>query len=637
MNFFEHQDQAKKNTNKLIALFILAVASLIAITTAVVSAFIYYFTYNNNKGFNHYDLESSNIPLDQILNWELLGIISFFVGSVILAGTLYKTRQLSQGGDFVAASLGGTLVLPDTDNSDERKALNVIAEMAIASGTPIPNLYLLNEDGLNAFAAGTKPQNAAIGLTRGCISSLSRDELQGVVAHEFSHILHGDMLINMRLTGILHGILLIGLIGRSIMRGDRRSYHSRRNSKNNAAILGLALFAVGYIGIFFGKIIKSAVSRQREFLADASAVQFTRNPEGISSALQKIGGHHSHSQLTHPNTEQFSHLFFGNALTSSFFKLFATHPPLAERIRRIKPNWDESFSSSSLNPEPHKNHKDSVSSFSQPPDNPKQAIDTIGEITPENLIHSKLLLATLPEKLTLASQNSFSARAIIYCLLLANNNQSKNNWQELKTRAHPIIFKLTEELFQYTQRLSDKERLPLFELCLPALSQLSPSQEAVFKKNVIHLIKVDNHVSIFEWSMYRLLKNKLENKNISLRATKSFPQLKLACQQLLSFIIHSDDLKTANHLSTYSEALNLLNLNGLELIAKDQLSLPMLDDSLARLNQLSPLKKPQLLKSIIHIIQSNENVSTTEYELFRAIAYCLECPAPPLLQENIQA
>lgn len=632
MNFFEHQDQARKNTKKLIFLFIAAVVSLIAITTAVVASFLYYFEFHNNKRFQNYD-SGGVFFVSSFVSWELIGIISFFVGSLILCGTLYKLHQLSQGGDVVATSLGGTLITQDSDDADERKALNVVAEMAIASGTPIPNLYRLDESGINAFAAGTKPQNAAIGLTSGCISSLSRDELQGVVAHEFSHILHGDMLINMRLSGTLHGILMIGLIGRSMMHGNRRSrLSSSKSSGNNAAILGIALLAVGYIGIFFGKMIKSAVSRQREFLADASAVQFTRNPLGISGALKKIGGNHTHAQLTHPASEEFSHLFFGNALAPSLNQLFATHPPLEQRINRIEPNWNGSFVSSSTANEPQSNPDSAISGFSSSTATSlATSIDQIGEVSPESIEKAKYILEGIPDELTKASQNPFSARAIVYCLLLNSSDRNEKNWQQLKRSSHPVSYRLTEELHSHVLQLPAREKLPLFELCLPAIGQISEPQEKVFKKNVIDLIKSDKHVSVFEWALYRLLKNKLEQTPKRSRTIKSFSHIAPACQQLLSTIAHSENNCIERDLeASFTEASNLLGLENLTLLTKEQVNLPMLDSCLQQLNQIAPLKKPTLLKAVSIIIQSDKIVSTSEHELFRAIADCLDCPMPPL-------
>ncbi len=272
--------------------------------------------------------------------------------AVIAAGSLYKIWRLSDGGHTVAQLLGGRPVDPNTADPKERRVLNVVEEMAIASGLPVPTVYLLErEEGINAFAAGFTPQDAVIGVTRGALEILNREELQGVIAHELSHVFHGDTNLNLRLMGVLHGILVIALVGYFILRSTLRVASSNRKSGLVVVlpIAGLILLVIGYIGVFFGRLIKSAVSRQREFLADASSVQFTRNPQGIGGALKKIGGLSMGSLVMSPHAEQASHFFFSDGklgkLRSAFsgvthFQFLATHPPLAERIRRVDPRWD---------------------------------------------------------------------------------------------------------------------------------------------------------------------------------------------------------------------------------------------------------------------------------------------------------
>ncbi|MDO8345317.1 MAG: M48 family metallopeptidase, partial [Cellvibrio sp.] len=339
MNFFEHQDRARRKTNHLILLLMLAVLSLVAITTLLFAAFVYF-------GQEHTSANAGETlgvwqGIMQALSFETFLWIALGVSSVVALGSLFRFFQLRAGGKTIAEAMGGRLLSGNTADADERKILNVVEEMAIASGTAVPPVYLIEDDAINAFAAGYHPQDAVIGITRGCIHALSRDELQGVIAHEFSHIFHGDMRINMRLISLLHGILVIGLIGEFLMRtaGNRSVRRSSKDSSPVAILaLGLGLLVIGYSGIFFGNLIKAAVSRQREFLADASAVQFTRNPEGIAGALKKIGGSSHGSQLQNEHAAEFSHMYFGQGV-KSFFTLMATHPPLEDRIKRIQPNW----------------------------------------------------------------------------------------------------------------------------------------------------------------------------------------------------------------------------------------------------------------------------------------------------------
>jgi len=334
MDFFAHQDRARRQTSLLIGYYVLAVA-LIAL--GVYAAFAAVFLGAEAKTAGAFDW-------CQAWNPRLFAAVVGGTLLVVLIGTLYKIAQLARGGEAIARMLGGRPVAPDTADAAERRLINVVEEMAIASGIPVPRVFLLDEEkGINAFAAGFEPSNAVIGVTRGCLQTLSRDELQGVIAHEFSHILNGDMRLNLRLVGILNGILVIALVGYGLMRVMSSSSRSRsRNEKGGGAavgifLLGLLLMLIGYIGVFFGKLIKSAVSRQREFLADASAVQFTRNPIGIAGALATIAGYKGGTRLATSHAEETSHFFFANGLRGSFLGLLATHPPLDERIRRIDP------------------------------------------------------------------------------------------------------------------------------------------------------------------------------------------------------------------------------------------------------------------------------------------------------------
>ncbi len=348
MDFFQSQDAARKKTKFLVVYFVVAVIGIIIAIYSLLFPVLKYGEQKGRQGGSVYDTR----PIQQLRrpgffqpDWFLM--VAAGVSGVILLGSGYKTLLLSCGGDAVARSIGGRRVDPNTGDADERKLINVIEEMAIASGIPVPEVYVMDEEpGINAFAAGKTFSDAAIGVSRGAMKLLNRDELQGVIAHEFSHILNGDMKLNLRLIGVLHGILVLAIIGRVILRSAAYSGRSSRDDRGAGAIfmiLGLGLLVIGYIGVFFGHLIKSAVSRQREFLADASAVQFTRNPDGIGGALKKIGGLSYGSQLLSAHAEEVSHMTFGNSLPSGFMQSLATHPPLADRIKAIDGNWDGKF------------------------------------------------------------------------------------------------------------------------------------------------------------------------------------------------------------------------------------------------------------------------------------------------------
>ena len=299
MDFFARQDQSRKQSLYLTFLFVLAVLFVaVAVYVAVQLAFHLSMgkpdTYRN--GLTWFD-------------FEMFMLVTFVTLAIITLGSLFKMFQLRKGGSYVAENLGGRRVMHLSADKDEKRLLNVVEEMAIASGVPVPQVYIMQEEtGINAFAAGYTPGDAAIAVTRGCLSTLNREQLQGVIAHEFSHILNGDMRLNIRLIGFLYGIMVIAIVGRGLLRGSGRS----RNKKGGGQtiLLALALMVIGYVGQIFGRMIQSAVSRQREFLADASAVQFTRNPGGIAGALKIIGGFNNGSSIVSPNAHEASHLFF---------------------------------------------------------------------------------------------------------------------------------------------------------------------------------------------------------------------------------------------------------------------------------------------------------------------------------------
>jgi Zn-dependent protease with chaperone function len=336
MNFFEQQDRARRNSGRLLILMVLAVLSLITLTSLVLGLVWQLF------GQSHTSLWlASDAPISVLPSWPLVGCVALAVIGVVLLGSLYKQLQLSRGGQAIAERLGGRLINLSPQSLEERRLLNVVEEMALASGTSVPPVFVLDDVGINAFAAGLTPQDAVIGITRGAICQLSRDELQGVIAHEFIHIFHGDMRLNTRLVSVLHGILLLGLIGGFLLRSSGRgSRSSRDNSVAIVLAIGVTLWVLGYAGTFFGNLIKAAVSRQREFLADASAVQYTRNPDSIAGALKKIGGNLYGSQLQAGHAAEFSHMYFAAGISQALEGMLATHPPLDQRILRITPGWD---------------------------------------------------------------------------------------------------------------------------------------------------------------------------------------------------------------------------------------------------------------------------------------------------------
>ncbi len=558
---------------------------------------------------------------------------------VVALGSAYKLIQLGKGGRAVAESLGGKLLQSDSSAPLERKVLNIVEEMAIASGNPVPLVYLIEEESINAFAAGFDRRDAVIGVTRGCVKLLTRDELQGVIAHEFSHIHNGDMRLNMRLIAILHGILLIGLIGYYVAHGSgasRYGYGLRRSNRNNGkqVSLGLALMAIGYGGTFFGNIIKAAVSRQREFLADASAVQFTRNPQGISGALKKIGGFTSGSTLSKGNAAEFSHMFFGQGIKRSFLSMMATHPPLQARIKRIEPRWSGRFPAVIDEPviDNTSTHSESPVSHLTPAtaqhDSISKAIDIAGEPSEESLSYAANLINGLPASLVEACHQAFSARAVIYGLLLDNDATIRESQlKQLKKSAHPASYKELVKILEPMVRLPKSQRLPLLSMCIPPLKQLSTPQYHVFKRNLAHLIKSDKKVSIFEWSLYRITIKNIESKIE--KDTSSLQNLIRESQELLWYTALAG--KNRNVEGAYKKGLEDLGIGrAAQTPLPRAISLSKLDNALNKLEKLKPLEKSRLLKGLCSVITFDNKITNEESELFRAIADTLNCPVPPI-------
>ncbi len=436
MDFFEAQARAKKRTGRLVALFVVAV-----IGTVVGGYFASIFflanldRYNSTRHFRNVEVQIS--PPIQL--WQPRVFLAVTVGTLVVVGiaSLIKWREFSAGGSAVAESVGGRPVDPHTSVLSERKLLNVVEEMAIASGITMPAVYVLdNEPAINAFAAGLTTSDAVVTVTRGALDKLTRDELQGVIGHEFSHILNGDMKLNLELSALLFGILVIGLAGRGILWAMTRGRIRSSDSKGSGGaviligIIGLVLLILGYVGYFFGKLIQAAVSRQREFLADASSVQFTRNPDGLTGALKKIGGFAIGSSLASNKSSAIGHFFFAQAFESNFGGLWATHPPLNQRIRAIDPQFDgkmfdppevvdvsqATFAKAGFAPGALEHS--TVKLHTDPEPTPVSLVATIGTLAPANIAHASTLLASVPLRLNIATRSPTEASVLLYGLLL---------------------------------------------------------------------------------------------------------------------------------------------------------------------------------------------------------------------------
>jgi len=634
LNFFAVQDRARKKTGWLVLLFIFAVIGLILLTNLLLLGV---FTYTQTDQF-----EFSPTALQSHYSWEVFAAVSIGVCLLIFGGSLYKTMSLSGGGSSVAEMLGGRLVPQASNDLQKRQLLNVVEEMAIAAGMPIPKVYLLEDDSINAFAAGNSHANAVLGITRGTLSRLSREELQGVIAHEFSHIVNGDMRLNIRLIGILHGILLIGMIGYFILRSIRFTGRSNKKGGGVAPILalGLGLMVIGYAGTFFGNWIKASVSRQREYLADSSAVQFTRNREGIANALKKIGGSIG-SKLESANAPQYSHAYFADGIGSFWQSLFSTHPPLERRIKQIQPNWDGKFLTSTMTRTPPAEKEKAKKPFEAEKlavvatvlNSAEQAISQVGSLNEENIEYVHQLILAMPPMLRSAAQDAYTARALIYSMLILLQRDKKTAILTLSRHIDTDMLTQSEKLLPELSHLEDKFKLPLLELGINALRELSPNQFVQFKIAVDKIIASDKSVNLSEWVIQRLVIQQLDlhfgfrkpakAKHASLDAVRPDMQTLLS---LIAYVEHKDDneAKLAFDKGATESGITL------EILPRQGFSLKKLDRSLDSLIQLKPLAKPGLLKACVAIILHDDQTTTRGVELVRTISTCLDCPMPPM-------
>lgn len=666
-DFFERQDRARRNTGWLIVLFVLAVAAIIASVYAATALLVEFARDDKEHAIR---LASGQIPF---WNPALFGGVAASTLFVVASGSLYKIAQLSAGGRVVAIELGGRPIDPSTRDPDERRLLNVVEEMAIAAGTPVPPVYLLPEESsINAFAAGFEPKDAVIGVAAGSLEYLTRDELQGVIAHEFSHILNGDMRLNIRLIGLLNGILILSLLGYQLIRmvshsRPRRSSSSRDGKDGRLPILlfGLALLLIGWVGVFFGRLIKAGVSRQREYLADASAVQFTRNPDGIAGALKKIGGLAAGSRIKNANAEEASHLFFGNGVPV-LFQWFATHPPLPDRIRAIDPYWDGVFPEvrplrelgagaaeaprgpRTPFPFPIPGRAAAVGLADAAPPltanratrAPTDPASRVGSPMPEHAAEATRVLSAIPVDVLEAAREPFSARAVVLCLLLDRSSEVVRDQQKklLEVKLDPALLRDARRLAGPIVSLPEELRLPLASYSIPALKNLSPAQYRDFRALVDLLTSADKQINLFEYALKRMLIRNLDaDFGMSARTRMKYASLRPLLPRVagllgaLSYAGATDDAAAS---AAFAKGWSELGAGPApDLPTPSEANLRAVDQALTDLAAAAPGIKRRVLNAAVACVGHDHGLTIREAELLRAIADGLDCPVPPLLEE----
>lgn len=603
-NFFAAQDAARRRSRRLVALFLASVGGLIVAVYFAVVALL------------RFGGEMTVWWQPDTFFW-VAGLTALVVG----VSSLGKIMSLRAGGGVVARSVGGRLLAPTTRDQDERRLTNIVEEMSIAAGVPMPEIYVLDqEDGINAFAAGFSPQDAAVAVTRGCLQKLTRDELQGVVAHEFSHILNGDMRLNIQLIGLVFGLLVLSIIGQGLLRSALYSNAGRRrgNNKEGGGIvalvvaLGIILLLAGWLGVLFGRLLQSAVSRQREFLADASAVQFTRNPQGLAGALRKIGA--TSSRVNNEHSQDVAHLFFASGLRAGWAGLFATHPPLEERIRAIEPSWDGSFAS----PPP-------LPQTSTPPPLPTQSPAAFTKILggaalsgAAQLEHALTVRHELASLLGDRWHDPSTARDLVLAMLPPLPGGSD----------HDSVGALRAKI----SRVPPVRRLALLGILHPALLRLDPAARLSLIARLDLFIEGDRALDAFEfgvcWIVRRDLRRSEKSPDRSLRFDDRPADFARDVSVLIASLVHVGD-PDEDAAQLFQRALQQSPAFApLASYPGQWPDVTELDRALLHLGRASFGLRQQIIAAATATVIKDEEITEDEAALMQLVSMALDCPAP---------
>jgi Zn-dependent protease with chaperone function len=665
MDFFELQHEARRSTHWLLLLYFLAVIGIVLAVCAGIGA-----TYTMQALYG-------TVPLSHPVRFDGEHMLASFVGimlhavpakvygwsagitlATIGAATAFKVSQLASGGTAIAELLDARRIESGSQDPLERRLLNVVEEMAIASGIHVPPVYVLdNEHNINAFSAGYVPNEAVVTVTRGALEQLTRDELQGVLGHEFSHILNGDMRLNIRLLGVLFGILFIGQIGQFLVRvsltGGRGRQREDARASAALAVLGVILALIGALGLAFASLIKAAVSRQREFLADASSVQFTRNPDGIAGALDAIAAWPTGALVHDLHAEELSHMFFAQAVANWFGSLFDTHPPIDERIRRVRPGFQRTRyreERAKAVPAPEVAVLDGAGNVvktvgsgawgaaagASATTRAATAVavlgSAIGAPQPQHVDYAARLLGALPGGLKESLGTPDGAARVVCALALEPEAEARARESAVLEQRRGAAF-AQGVLAAYTQTstLARALRLPVLQLAMPSLKRLAQPERDALLADYQALIEADQRVTLHEFVLATLLKQSLREgagKPIPIRY-RSLDEVATDAHVVLSVVAHAAGGDTAQ---AFAKGSAELGLNLRVPLAAAELTTPRVAESLERLRLLAPLVKPRVLKACVAAATADGVFHIADVELVRAVAATLDCPLPPVIE-----
>lgn len=659
MDFFEHQDRARQRTGQLVLLFVIGIVATLLVVNLV--CFLGYWLFYSS-GLTGYPLPADQVPVllqsligqeslqqtleqnrllrvwiawwNSNLNWQ----VSVGVLAAVLIGTGFRYLELAGGGRSVAEWAGAEPVDMNSRDPDVRQLINVCEEMAIAAGMPVPELFVMQrEQSINAFVAGYSPDEAVLVVTQGALDALDRDQLQGVIGHEYSHILNGDMRLNVRLMSMLAGLVMIGQIGRFLMVSGygHRSYRSyKRDSRIGIAgfALGLVLAGIGYIGVLIGRMIKAGVSRQREFLADASSAQFTRNPDGLAGALYAIKQRSGGSQLKHRHAEDMSHFCFGETVAMS--ERLATHPPVLERIRRISPDFVAKARSRQRQTE---SAEDSIARSA--PDAFQAALAAsgvaamAGQVTPDHLLYAQKLYRHIPEQMKNWVHQSAGARSFVYCQVMLGSDENKRQvlLNHIK-REDPGAVDVLQKMWPFCLKLDEQLRLPLLELLIPTLKRMSEADRVILMDRLDRLIQMDGRVDFSEWITVTLIKLRLQpgKRAADQKLLSELHRFNGALLTLFGVFVNLSSDRTAAE-QAYRQVCEQLSLNAGPVPSLTSIGYDRLDQALTLLDSVSFMWRRVILQGCADIIQSDGRIGFREYEALRIVSECMASPLPVLM------
>jgi Zn-dependent protease with chaperone function len=647
-SFQDIQDTARRNSARIAPLLLLGFCIVSLATYLSVAGAIKLFVYGASDGKMSFPFWHSGLFL----------LTTVLTALIVLGGSFWKIRQLSRGGRAVAEAVGGRRIDWQTANLEERQLINVVEEMSIASGISVPTVYVLDkEDGINAFAAGFCISDAVVAVTRGCLRELNREELQAVIAHEFSHILNGDMALNIRLIGSLHGFLSLHILGEEILHRGALVLGLGNYLAAIPMLLGTMISASGSLGVLVSRLVKSAVSRQREFLADASAIQFTRNGEALARALKKVGGHSRGSRIRSAHAEEVSHLFFGSSggiwRETLLGRLLQTHPSLHERIALIEPGFDGTFirarlqrQGSSLELITSRTPQPSAGpEVTQRPSMASVAVAThearIPSVQGTDLATARDMLEGIDPAVLEAVHDPHSAMVIVICLVYAPSPEHRATHEALLVRhLTPEQVDRFEVLGPMTASLPLEARLPLFELAMPALRALDTPSFWVLDRVIEELIYADQKVTLFEFLLEKIVIQCLRpHHEGKVRATNfaSINPLVRDFSVLLSALAHVGHDDPAAIESAYRAGVDTLppaahhKMPGL--LSHDQCNLKNLGSALERIGSAIPRFRQVAMDAAAATVQCDGRITVEEAEMLRALAHLMEVPCPPFLPQ----